>query len=49
MFHKRDEPGQESEMFVYKKRIPLALADLSEPNEHQYSLFDDECEGMCGV
>ena len=49
MFFKKSEPGQESELYVYKKRIPLAVANFNEPNEHQYSLFDDECEGMCGV
>lgn len=49
MFYKKSEPGQESELYVYKKRIPLAVANFNEPNEHQYSLFDDECEGMCGI
>ena len=27
----------------------LKEANLEEPENYQYSLFDDECEGMCGV
>ena len=39
----------DSDLFLHKSRIPLKEANLEEPENYQYSLFDDECEGMCGV
>ncbi len=39
----------DSDLFLHKSRTPLADADLSSPEDYQGSLFDDECEGMCGV
>ena len=38
-----------SEQYLYRKKIPLRIANFDEPKDYQYSLFDDECEGMCGV
>jgi len=41
----------DSELFLYKERIPLKDASFDEVSseEFQGSLFDDECEGYCGV
>ena len=39
----------DSELFLHKSRTPLKDADLGVEEDFQYSLFDDECEGMCGV
>lgn len=40
----------DSELFLYKEKIPLKDATFDESNEQfQGSLFDDECEGYCGV
>ena len=40
----------DSELFLYKGKIPLRDATFDEDNEKfQGSLFDDECEGYCGV
>ena len=41
----------DSELYLYKERIPLKDASFDEvPSEkYQGSLFDDECEGYCGV
>ena len=36
--------------YLHKDRIPLKVANLSKPKEDvAWTLFDDECEGMCGV
>lgn len=38
------------QLFVHRDRLPLAEVDLSTPEDHgQINLFDNECEGMCGV
>lgn len=40
----------ESRAFLHRSLLPLADVDLSTPEDHgQGSLFDGECEGMCGV
>ena len=41
--------GNKSQQYLYRKKIPLRIANLDEPKDYQYSLFDDECEGMCGI
>ena len=38
-----------AEQYIYRKKIPLKIANFDEPKDYQYSLFDDECEGMCGI
>lgn len=38
-----------SEQYVYKGKVPLKEATFDEPSDYQGTLFDDECEGMCGV
>lgn len=36
--------------FLHRKRIPLRLVDFSTAEDHgQVNLFENECEGMCGV
>lgn len=37
------------ELFVHPSKRPLSEVDLTDPHKYQISLFDDECEGMCGV
>lgn len=37
-----------SPVFVHRQAVPLAIADLSKI-DHQLNLFNNECEGMCGV
>ena len=41
----------DSELYLYKERIPLKDASFDEVSSDKYqgSLFDDECEGYCGV
>lgn len=36
-------------LYVHEQRVPLAEADLKEPDRAQGDLFLHECEGMCGV
>lgn len=36
--------------FVHRDRVPLAEVDLSTAEDHgQLNMFNNECEGMCGV
>lgn len=42
--------GMRGQQFVHRSCKPLAEVDLSTAADHgQVDLFDDECEGMCGV
>jgi len=41
--------GSKSEQYLYSKKIPLRIASFKEPSDYQGTLFDDECEGMCGI
>jgi len=47
------EINTESNAFLYRERVPLKSVDLekavAERQEQAWTLFDDECEGMCGV
>jgi len=37
-------------MFIHSKGIPLESADLrTDADNGQLSLWDNECEGLCGV
>lgn len=38
-----------NELFVHRSLQPLKEVDLSNPNKDQPDLFNNECEGMCGV
>lgn len=45
-------PGQRNgeQWFVHRDRVPLADVDFRTAEQAgQSSMFDDECEGMCGV
>lgn len=44
-------PTVEGEVFLHRSGKPLADVDLSTPQDHgqQEFMFDEECEGMCGV
>ena len=43
---KKQTPSQQ---YVYKGKVPLREATFEEPSDYQGTLFDDECEGMCGI
>jgi len=46
----RNQPGIRGQQFMHPSRVPLDEVDLSTPEEHgQLNLFNNECEGMCGV
>jgi hypothetical protein len=41
---------QRNELYVHRSLVPLAEVDFSTPEDHgQLNLFNNECEGMCGV
>ena len=43
-------PRVHGEVFLHRQMIPLSEVDLSTPEDRgQLSLFDQECEGFCGV
>lgn len=47
---RRGLPGLTRPAFVHDSLRPLAEVDLSTPEDHgQVNLFENECEGMCGV
>jgi hypothetical protein len=46
----RDQPGLKGRQFAHRSRIPLAQVDFRSPAAiGQADLFNEECEGMCGV
>ncbi len=43
-------PGQKSEVYLHQSLVPLDQVDLrSDTDRGQGTLWDEECEGMCGV
>lgn len=38
-----------SKEYLHESRAPLDQVDFSNPNDSQLNLFENECEGMCGV
>ena len=40
---------KEVEYFLHKSAVPLDQADISAKKKDQLDLFQNECEGMCGV
>ena len=46
----RSQPGIKGQQFMHRSCVPLAEVDLSTAADHgQIDLFNNECEGMCGV
>lgn len=46
----RDQPKMKGQQFAHHSKIPLADVDLSTAEERgQLNLFNNDCEGMCGV
>jgi hypothetical protein len=42
--------GAKEHLFLHRSLKPLDEVDLSTPEDHgQLNLFNNECEGMCGV
>jgi hypothetical protein len=40
----------QSKQFMHRDRVPLDQVDLSTAADHgQTDLFNNECEGMCGI
>ena len=37
------------ELFLHKSCLPIDKVDLSEKPDDQFNLFNNECEGMCGI
>jgi hypothetical protein len=43
-------PSTTGNVFLHRSLVPLAEVDLSTAEDHgQLNLFNNECEGMCGV
>jgi hypothetical protein len=46
----RLQPGFKGQQYMHRSMMPLDEVDLSTPEDHgQLNLFNNECEGMCGV
>jgi hypothetical protein len=46
----RNIPAQRERWFVHRDRVPLDEVDLSTAEDRgQLNMFNNECEGMCGV
>lgn len=46
----RNQPGFKGEQYMHRSLKPLGEVDLSTLEDHgQLNLFNNECEGMCGV
>lgn len=46
----RNQSGMRGQQFMHRSMLPLAAVDLSTAEERgQVNLFENECEGMCGV
>jgi hypothetical protein len=46
----RQQPGMRGQQFMHRSCKPLSEVDLSTAEDHgQVDMFNNECEGMCGV
>jgi hypothetical protein len=46
----RNQPGMRGEQYMHRSCVPLSEVDLSTAEERgQVDMFNNECEGMCGV
>lgn len=46
----RNQPKIKAQQFAHAQRVPLADVDLRTLEDHgQINMFNNECEGMCGV
>lgn len=46
----RQQPGMRGQQFMHRSCLPLDQVDLSTAADHgQIDMFNNECEGMCGV
>jgi hypothetical protein len=46
----RLQPGFKGQQYMHRSMMPLDEVDFSTPEDHgQLDLFNNECEGMCGV
>lgn len=44
-----DDAGLSGKLFLHRSKLPLREVDLSDKHKDQINMFDNECEGMCGV
>jgi len=45
----RDRGGMRGQIYLHKEAIPLKDVDLTDEHHGQTEMFNNECEGMCGV
>ena len=46
----RNQPGFKGEQYAHRSMVPLSEVDLSTDEDRgQLNMFNNECEGMCGV
>jgi hypothetical protein len=46
----RNQPGMNREQFMHRSLRPIDEVDFSTPEERgQINMFENECEGMCGL
>ena len=46
----RHQPKIKATQYAHAQRVPLAEVDLRTLEDHgQMNMFNNECEGMCGV
>ena len=46
----RNQPGSRGQQFMHRKLIPIDQVDFStDADRGQLNMFENECEGMCGV
>ena len=45
----RDQSGFRGQQFMHRQRVPLPEVDMRTKAEKEPDLFNNDCEGMCGV
>ena len=45
----KNKTGMNSQMFLHKSCLPIDKVDFSVKKDDQIDMFNNECEGMCGI
>ena len=45
----KTKTGMKSKMFLHNSCLPIDNVDFTEKPDDQFNLFNNECEGMCGI
>jgi hypothetical protein len=45
----KNKTGMNSQMFLHKSCLPIDKVDFSVKKDDQLDMFNNECEGMCGI